>query len=220
MVQHVETVFNDTHQAFYIKQHVSFNSGFFLFFVFYKHACLLICWCRVRLCVSDTCVRCFSALLSALAPPHRLHHWYTGKWLLWAAGLLGEPLSALWLRLLLYVKRLAAGDATFTVAAPVPETGPCLFTHPATVTAALVLHCTRPTAAVSGWLFSKPRRRHRFMLEQFVVITTDDWVADHWQGFVRNGRKSSIIYLHHFLQVLFLLCSSEANTVHPHYWDV
>lgn len=91
-----------------------------------------------------------------------------------AAGLLGEPLSALWLRLLLYVKRFRASDATFTVAAPVPDTGPCLFTRPATVTAALTLQRTRLTAAVSGGLFSKPRRRRRFMLEQFVVITTDD----------------------------------------------
>lgn len=45
MVQHVETVFDDTHKAFYIKQHVSFNLVFWGFF--YKHACLLICWCHV-----------------------------------------------------------------------------------------------------------------------------------------------------------------------------
>lgn len=71
----------------------------------------------------------------------------------------------------------------------------CLFTRPATVTAALALHCTRLTAAVSGWLFLKPRRRRRFMLQQFVVITTDDWVGDHWRGFGRNGHKWSIICL-------------------------
>lgn len=96
------------------------------------------------------------------------------------SGLLGEPPSALWLRLLLYVKHFAAvtSDATFTVAAPVPATGPCLFTGPTTVTAALMLRYTRLTAAVSGWLFLKPRRRSHFMVEHFVVITTDDWFGD------------------------------------------
>lgn len=97
-----------------------------------------------------------------------------------SSGLLGEPPSALRLRLLLYVKHFAAvtSDATFTAAAPVAATGPCLFTRPATVTAALMLRYTRLTAAVSGWLFSKPRRRSHFMVEHFVVIATDDWFGD------------------------------------------
>lgn len=62
-----------------------------------------------------------------------------------------------------------ASKSTFTVAAPVPATGPCLFTCPATVTASPMLHYTRNSSCVN-WVVLKSSRRSHFMLQNLVLM--------------------------------------------------
>lgn len=110
----------------------------------------------------------------------RPHHWYNTvvlirvasgpqQWISW--GILSDAVAAL------SVKRLdpLQVEATFTAAAPVAATGPCLFTYPATVTASLKLHCTRHSSCVNG-IVLKSSWRSRFMPRQLVSgwLITDD----------------------------------------------
>lgn len=80
-----------------------------------------------------------------------------------------------------------ASEATFTVAAPVPATGPGLFTYPATVTANLMLHYTSNSSCVNSNVL-KSSRRSRFMLQPFVLmilITVDLEIIGYIGGVVR-----------------------------------
>lgn len=79
-----------------------------------------------------------------------------------------------------------ASEATFTVAAPVPATGPCLFSYPATVTANLMLHYTSNSSCVISNV--KKSSRSRFMLQPFILmilITVDLEIIGYIGGVVR-----------------------------------
>lgn len=60
MVQHVETVFDDTHKAFYIKQHVSFNLVFLGFFLQTRMFINLLVPC-LNLCFRYLCHVCVNS---------------------------------------------------------------------------------------------------------------------------------------------------------------
>lgn len=62
MVQHVETVFDDTHKAFYIKQHVSFNLVFcFSCFFLQTHVFINLLVPCLNLCFRYLCDVCVNS---------------------------------------------------------------------------------------------------------------------------------------------------------------